>query len=355
MTTCFVIMPFGGQFDETYRNTIKPAIEKAGVRSVRGDEVYSAGVIVDTVYQAIQKAEVCVADVTDRNPNVSYELGMAHALNKPVIIITQDVKDVPFDYSHLRALEYVPGTAGVDSNFGAKVTETLSKVLRDPVPHLALRPQKSSADILKDHLIKIFFEGKARLSKVDHIHFQPGGDVRIVGEWVFQNDDPYYHFCHNIALEAPGVIQVENVRDMLSGRNLDFVELERSPSHLSYMVLFKQFKEAGQTFVVKTDVLAEKYLHDLEAKGSTIVSLQPSKRSGISFAGITEIYHFPKETRYSTVCAKYQNHPRAEKLGEIVRCVETPSDYTLSIRYDDDTPFKVEVGVKVALSPEMLA
>lgn len=86
MNTCFVIMPFGGNFDSYYTDLIRPTIEQSNLKSVRADEIYSSGAIMGDVYRSIYESRICIADVSEKNPNVSYELGVAHALLKPVII-----------------------------------------------------------------------------------------------------------------------------------------------------------------------------------------------------------------------------------------------------------------------------
>jgi nucleoside 2-deoxyribosyltransferase len=60
----------------------------------------------------LNRAEIIVADVTGRNGNVFYELGMAHTIGKPVIIITQNKEDVPFDLRHLRFFKYSDNAEG---------------------------------------------------------------------------------------------------------------------------------------------------------------------------------------------------------------------------------------------------
>jgi hypothetical protein len=104
MQKCFVIMPFGGYFDGYYNQVIRPALTNLRIDCIRGDEIYGTGVIINDVYDAICEADFCIADVIDRNPNVNYELGMAHAIGKPAILITQRIEDVPFDYKHLRLI-----------------------------------------------------------------------------------------------------------------------------------------------------------------------------------------------------------------------------------------------------------
>jgi len=78
--TCFVISPFGDPFDDYYEKVYQPAIAKADLHPIRGDEVYNTGAIIDDIFTAISSATMVLCDVTGKNPNVNYELGVAHAL-----------------------------------------------------------------------------------------------------------------------------------------------------------------------------------------------------------------------------------------------------------------------------------
>ena len=83
--SCFVMMPFAAPLGNYYEKVYKPAIEKAGLKPVRADaEIFGTGKIMDQVWSGINAARVLVAEMTTRNANVFYELGLAHALKKPV-------------------------------------------------------------------------------------------------------------------------------------------------------------------------------------------------------------------------------------------------------------------------------
>src|ERR1041384_2230704 len=84
----FVLMPFASDFDDVYRLGIKPACEKAGAYAERVDEQLFQESILQRVYNQIAKADVIVSDMSGKNPNVFYETGYAHALGKPVILLT---------------------------------------------------------------------------------------------------------------------------------------------------------------------------------------------------------------------------------------------------------------------------
>lgn len=104
--SCFVAMPFAPTFQSEYIRVIKPAIEAIGLLAVRGDEVYSKPRIVDDIWKSIRQCRLVVAELSGRNPNVLYEVGLAQAIGKPVVFLTREEGDVPFDLKALRYLFY---------------------------------------------------------------------------------------------------------------------------------------------------------------------------------------------------------------------------------------------------------
>jgi hypothetical protein len=99
----FVAMPFREELREVFDDHIRPVCEQHLSLSVfRADDLFSAQSVMADVWQAIRAAKVVVADCTDRNPNVFYEIGLAHVLGKQVVLLTQRADDVPFDVRHLR-------------------------------------------------------------------------------------------------------------------------------------------------------------------------------------------------------------------------------------------------------------
>src|SRR5688572_26279413 len=104
--TCFVIMPFGSPFDRYFKNIFVPAVEDAGLAAIRGDSIFMPSAIMPDIWRCLNEARVLISDLTARNPNVFYELGLAHALQKPVILVTSNLEDVPYDLRGLRVLGY---------------------------------------------------------------------------------------------------------------------------------------------------------------------------------------------------------------------------------------------------------
>ncbi len=144
---CFVIMPFGGLFDEYYDSVYRPAIEDVGLDPIRADDVYTSGTIIDDIWRHTGSARVILADLTERNSNVLYELGLAHALAKPVILTAQSIEDVPFDLRHLRIILYDRNKVKWDRTLRLNVRDYLRETLRSPklaVPPTFLRVNPSA-------------------------------------------------------------------------------------------------------------------------------------------------------------------------------------------------------------------
>lgn len=123
---CFVVMPFASMFEREYGRVIRPAVEGVGLQCVRGDEIYGEQSIVQDIWKSLRHARVVVAELSGRNPNVMYEVGLAHAIGKPIILITRNQDDVPFDLKSLRYLYY--DTENPD--WGADLRDALSQALR---------------------------------------------------------------------------------------------------------------------------------------------------------------------------------------------------------------------------------
>ena len=110
---CFVLMPFDKNYEEIYQDIIKPLMQEMGFTCLRADEIYTPTPIMNDVWESIQTSGVIIADLTSRNPNVFYELGLAHAIGKDAIIISQSMDDVPFDLRHLRCIVYEHSLRGL--------------------------------------------------------------------------------------------------------------------------------------------------------------------------------------------------------------------------------------------------
>lgn len=148
--TCFVIMPFGNFNDELYREIIKECLEENYITAIRADELYGSKPIMEDILKNIESSELIIADLSGRNPNVFYELGIAHTRknDNTVIIISQDINDVPFDLRPYRIIPYTPTISGAKS-LKRQLSETLRDFRLKPIEWLEYKWQPSTPNWYK--------------------------------------------------------------------------------------------------------------------------------------------------------------------------------------------------------------
>jgi len=117
----FVLMPFEPQFRRVYTNHIVRVARSLALTVARADDFFTARSVMSDIWNAICAAKLIVADCTHRNPNVFYEIGLAHVIGKKVILLTQrkhdiplgkNKEDMPFDIRHFHYIEYKPTPNG---------------------------------------------------------------------------------------------------------------------------------------------------------------------------------------------------------------------------------------------------
>jgi hypothetical protein len=133
---CFVLMPFREGLKEIFE-TIKEVVEGPQWNFVckRADDFFAGGHILADVLRGIGEAEVVVADLTDRNPNVFYELGIAHMVKQPkeIILLAQSIDAVPFDLRAFRCIVYsqsIQGAKKLKADFANTLGEITEPVYR---------------------------------------------------------------------------------------------------------------------------------------------------------------------------------------------------------------------------------
>lgn len=106
------MMPFSPQFNQVY-TALQQISEQYGLRCRRADDIWENPAVMQDVVSLIDKSRIVICDCTGRNPNVFYEVGIAHALGRDVILITQAENDIPFDLRHLRYISYLNNNEGL--------------------------------------------------------------------------------------------------------------------------------------------------------------------------------------------------------------------------------------------------
>jgi hypothetical protein len=109
----FMIMQFTEQYKELYEEVIKEVCSKHfDLNVIKADEIYGPGIILADIIRSISESKVIIAEISPINTNVFYEVGYAHALNKPTILIAEKGTKLPFDVSPFRVLFYQNTIAG---------------------------------------------------------------------------------------------------------------------------------------------------------------------------------------------------------------------------------------------------
>lgn len=109
--SCFVIAPIGDadsetrkRSDQVLKHVIRPAVVSCGYKAIRADEIDKPGLITSQVIQHVVNDPLVVADLTERNPNVFYELALRHALRKPLVQLIRKGDGIPFDVAGTRTI-----------------------------------------------------------------------------------------------------------------------------------------------------------------------------------------------------------------------------------------------------------
>jgi len=176
---CFVIMPFGGYFDTYYRRIYRPAIEDAGYVPRRADEAIRPGAVMDDIYERTREADVYLADVSGLNVNVMFELGLAHSLGKPIVLLTDDINaSIPFDLNGLRIINYNTRNPDWAKELESQIREVLGQANSGRMGRQPLHEELfESREVSHENLLARFDKEKPRWFFATHLNpdaFVPG-------------------------------------------------------------------------------------------------------------------------------------------------------------------------------------
>lgn len=103
----FIIMPFAKKYNKVWQ-VIKQVCKELGINDVRGDEIKDIGPIINQIFNSISNADLVIAEISEKNPNVYYEVGVSHTIGKPTALLAQKefIKSLPFDIQHNRVFGY---------------------------------------------------------------------------------------------------------------------------------------------------------------------------------------------------------------------------------------------------------
>lgn len=156
MSTCFVIQPFdGGKFDKRYQDIFAPAIEASGLEPYRVDQDPSVSIPIEDIEAKIQASTACLADITIDNPNVWFELGIAIAAGKEVVLVCSDERTdrFPFDVQHRSIIQYSTDSVSDYEELREQITRRLDARLqrRRSLEQVTHMPPEETVGSLKPH------------------------------------------------------------------------------------------------------------------------------------------------------------------------------------------------------------
>jgi hypothetical protein len=125
-----VLMPFDAAMRPIYDDHITSLAKRLNKSVSRADDFFTSERIMEEIWTALINTSIVIADCTARNPNVFYEIGLAHAIGKPTVLITQTAQDVPFDLRHRRYIEYSYTPRGM-KDFEARLEQTIRRIWDD--------------------------------------------------------------------------------------------------------------------------------------------------------------------------------------------------------------------------------
>jgi len=149
---CFVAMPFSVGFSKEVYGAISSALKEFDITCYRADEVIRSGEVMRDVLSGLAEAELVIVDLTGSNPNVFYELGIAHTIRcaESVWLLTQQMRDVPFDVNHYRCIKYALGDDGL-SNLKSELSRLVKKEILPS--RLVYRWSENNAGVTSERLL----------------------------------------------------------------------------------------------------------------------------------------------------------------------------------------------------------
>ena len=179
---CFVICPIGSEGSETrirsnklFNHIIEPAVSEYGYTPIRADRLSEPGSITAQVIEKTVESDLVIADLTNHNPNVFYELAIRHATAKPFIQLIDASQDIPFDISDLRTIEYDFDVKEAKEAV-SEIQEQLQKFEQDnpefdnPISKSAsMRSWRESDDPEEQNLAEIYNTLNTLATKIDKV------------------------------------------------------------------------------------------------------------------------------------------------------------------------------------------
>jgi hypothetical protein len=328
-------MPFGGDFDDLYNNVISCGLKKIGINCVRGDEIYSTKAIIDDITEQIKFADIIIADVSGLNPNVNYELGLAHAMKKEVIIISSNVNDSPFDYRHLRAISYNKSDIHWRSKLQKEIIYTIKKIDKNSIVHAKNNEHKIISNPLANYYRQIQSSFRYLIDKENTIKSDEFGNCSIVQEWIVEAKNDISFLYHKIILDSPSSINIKKIYDPLNGDELKWLVHESNPNSLFYFILLNNVIPSGKIGRIIIEFSVFSYLKELVDKKNTFLFNQSMNKKAVTVKRIKETYIFPNIKKFEKLRFTISSHPNKELINSEVNSKILDNNRVIEIEFNN--------------------
>ncbi len=233
-------MPFDEKLTQIYEKYIKTPLEKEGVIVKRADDFHQSTPIFDDILNSIEEADFLITELTGKNPNVFYELGRAHEKKKKVILICQNIADLPFDVNHIRSIIYDDTLEGYE-NLTSKIMKYLDFLKRN----LEFKAFSGGNIKLREKIEEIKKYGKGRITdllktepfaniiKMTHMIYN---ELEIIVDWdEIEANNILFDFLHY------SLILRENIKEKIILLRLLFSKMNERM--FGYYKLYERFTE----------------------------------------------------------------------------------------------------------------
>ena len=211
---CFVIMPISdqgdypkGHFTKVYEQIFKPAIAEAGFEPYRVDENKICDSIINKIFEAVQNCPMALCDLSNRNPNVLYELGLRQAYDKPVVLVQDEKTERIFDVSGINTVGYKSMRLYEDViDAREKITEAI----------------KSTRDGKENSIVKIMKAGVAdvnsgNLTNEDKMSIMLNSIMRDIQELKNEKTKDSSDYFSDMSFKSKGMLEYEDVFELKQG------------------------------------------------------------------------------------------------------------------------------------------
>ena len=271
---CFVLMPFRPALTKIYSEVIKPTVESCGMTCKRSDEIYSVNSIMSDVWSYIQKAEMIIAELTQRNPNVLYELGLCHTLWKKTIMIVQDIDDVPFDLRQFRCIVY-ENTQDGKQRLEMGLRHTIKAIRKELHEHEAFivsyeEWEAATKGMFNEDVSKRISEMQNQINSLEMERLLLSNRFEEALETKNKNEDKIKILSNTIALKDAEIRRLElMIKNAQSAKFFPGMEDKTITDVSAEFSLTNILREDGQHYEDITEAVLKRYIDQMDIKVET--------------------------------------------------------------------------------------